>query len=186
MAPHKPRKSAPIECTMNEEDMIVYDMEDEPEPNPDYFINITEIEGGDTSPTPLLIIYLSLLHLPHPQHVLFLKLPPLHPIPYLLHPRIQKKLQNPVGKKRPPKNTSNTIKPQIEIKMAPHKPRKSAPIECTMNEEDMIVYDMEDEPEPNPDYFINITGVTYKGELVKKPNYTFICYDYEILIRKQC
>ncbi|GFW97096.1 hypothetical protein TNCV_2697181 [Trichonephila clavipes] len=32
-------------------------------------------------------------------------------------------------KKRPPKNTCTTIKPKIEIKMAPHKPRKPAPLE---------------------------------------------------------
>ncbi|GFU41016.1 uncharacterized protein TNCV_4645871 [Trichonephila clavipes] len=38
---------------------------------------------------------LSLPHLSHPQHALFLKRPPLHPIPYTLHPRIQLKLQNP-------------------------------------------------------------------------------------------
>ncbi|GFV28422.1 hypothetical protein TNCV_5071901 [Trichonephila clavipes] len=53
----------------------------------------------------------------------------------------------PRKKKRPPKNTSNTIKPKIKIKMAPHKPRKSAPVEYTMDEEDMIVYDVEDELE---------------------------------------
>ncbi|GFU26036.1 hypothetical protein TNCV_5105161 [Trichonephila clavipes] len=33
----------------------------------------------------------------------------------------------PRRKKRPPKNQSNTIKPKIEIKMAPHRTRKSAP-----------------------------------------------------------
>ncbi|GFX67637.1 uncharacterized protein TNCV_3933791 [Trichonephila clavipes] len=47
---------------------------------------------------PLLIIYRSLPHLPHPHHSLFLKRPPLHPIPYPLHPRIQLQPQNPVGK----------------------------------------------------------------------------------------
>ncbi|GFU20124.1 hypothetical protein TNCV_2557171 [Trichonephila clavipes] len=99
---------------------------------------------------------------------------------------MQKKLQNPVGKKRSPKNTCNTIKLKIEIKMASHKPRKSAPIEYTTDEEDMIVFDVEDESEPNPDYVINIAGVTYKGELIRKPNHTFIRYDFENSIRKQC
>ncbi|GFY16137.1 hypothetical protein TNCV_3531401 [Trichonephila clavipes] len=33
-------------------------------------------------------------------------------------------------------------KPEIEIKMAPHRPRKSAPAEYTTDEEDMITYDV--------------------------------------------
>ncbi|GFX58438.1 uncharacterized protein TNCV_320201 [Trichonephila clavipes] len=48
----------------------------------------------------------------------------------------------PRRKKRPPKNQSNTIKPKIEIKMAPHRPRKSEPTEYTTDEEDMIMYDV--------------------------------------------
>ncbi|GFT33526.1 RNA-directed DNA polymerase from mobile element jockey [Trichonephila clavipes] len=87
-------------------------------------------------------------------------------------------------KKRPPKNTSNAIKPKIEIKMAPHKPRKSAHTEYTTNEEDMIVYDVEDEPELNPEYILNLGGYTYKGELVNKPNQRFIHYDFENPIKK--
>ncbi|GFT33348.1 uncharacterized protein TNCV_859021 [Trichonephila clavipes] len=59
----------------------------------------------------------------------------------------------PRRKKRPPKNQSNTIKPKIEIKTAPHRPRKSGPTEYTTDEEDMIIYDVEDEPEPNPQCF---------------------------------
>ncbi|GFW95512.1 hypothetical protein TNCV_1722131 [Trichonephila clavipes] len=53
-----------------------------------------------------------------------------------------KQTSKPRRKKRPLKNTSNTIKPKIEIKMAPHKPRKSARVEYTTDEEDMIVYDI--------------------------------------------
>ncbi|GFU65309.1 hypothetical protein TNCV_315181 [Trichonephila clavipes] len=34
---------------------------------------------------------------------------------------------------------------KIEIKMAPHKPRKPAPVEYTTDEEDMIVYDEEED-----------------------------------------
>ncbi|GFS77080.1 hypothetical protein TNCV_3757151 [Trichonephila clavipes] len=41
---------------------------------------------------------------------------------------------------------------KIEIKMAPHRPKKSAPVEYTTDEEDMILYDVEDEFESNPDY----------------------------------
>ncbi|GFV02317.1 hypothetical protein TNCV_2354931 [Trichonephila clavipes] len=65
-------------------------------------------------------------------------------------------------KKRPPKNTSNTIKPKIEIKMPSHRSRKSASMEYTTDEEDMIVYDEEDEPELNPKYVLNMKGFTYK------------------------
>ncbi|GFW37378.1 uncharacterized protein TNCV_859851 [Trichonephila clavipes] len=44
---------------------------------------------------------LSLLHLLHPQHALFLKGPPLYPIPYQLHPRVQIKPQSPVERNVP-------------------------------------------------------------------------------------
>ncbi|GFW36815.1 uncharacterized protein TNCV_4348561 [Trichonephila clavipes] len=75
-------------------------------------------------------------------------------------------------KKRPPKNQSNTIKPKIEIKTAPHRPRKSGPTEYTTDEEDMIIYDMcvcvEEEPEPNPQYVLNMNGFTYKGEMPRR------------------
>ncbi|GFT82575.1 transposable element Tc1 transposase [Trichonephila clavipes] len=54
--------------------------------------------------------------------------------------------------------------------MAPHKPRKSVPTEYTTDEEDMIVYDGEDEPEPIPELILNLGGYTYKGEFVNKPN----------------
>ncbi|GFU38156.1 uncharacterized protein TNCV_4328511 [Trichonephila clavipes] len=40
----------------------------------------------------------------------------------------------------------------IEIKMNPHRPRKRASDEYTTDEEEMIVYDVEDEVESNPDY----------------------------------
>ncbi|GFV25509.1 uncharacterized protein TNCV_1147791 [Trichonephila clavipes] len=61
----------------------------------------------------------------------------------------------PRRKKRPPKNQSNTIKPKIEIKTAPHRSRKPAPTEYSTDEEDMIVYDVEDEPELTPKYNIS-------------------------------
>ncbi|GFV69494.1 hypothetical protein TNCV_2779091 [Trichonephila clavipes] len=68
--------------------------------------------------------------------------------------------------------------------MALHRPRKSAPTEYTTDEEDIIVYDVEDEPEPNPEYILNLGGYTYKGELVNKPNQRFIRYDFENRIKK--
>ncbi|GFX80869.1 putative RNA-directed DNA polymerase from transposon BS [Trichonephila clavipes] len=90
----------------------------------------------------------------------------------------------PRRKKRPPKNQSNTVKPKIEIKTAPHRPRKSGPTEYTTDEEDMIIYDVEDEPEPNPKYVLNMNGFTYKGELINKPNQSFIKYDFDNPIKK--
>ncbi|GFY28131.1 hypothetical protein TNCV_4394651 [Trichonephila clavipes] len=43
------------------------------------------------------------------------------------------------------------LKPEIELKMASYKPRKSAPTEYATYEEDMITYDAEeDELDPNP------------------------------------
>ncbi|GFS82382.1 uncharacterized protein TNCV_4137421 [Trichonephila clavipes] len=90
----------------------------------------------------------------------------------------------PRRKKRPPKNQSNTIKPKIEIKSAPHRPQKSGPTEYTTDEEDMIIYDVEDEPEPNPHYVLNMNGFTYKGEMVHKPNHSFIKYDFDTPIKK--
>ncbi|GFS55179.1 hypothetical protein TNCV_4799281 [Trichonephila clavipes] len=51
-------------------------------------------------------------------------------------------------KKRSPKTICNvaapTVKPKIEIKIAPHKPRKSSPIQDT-DDENMIVYDTEEQ-----------------------------------------
>ncbi|GFV55599.1 hypothetical protein TNCV_1820861 [Trichonephila clavipes] len=41
-------------------------------------------------------------------------------------------------------------KPEIEIKMAPHRPRKSTSIEYATDEEDMITSDVEEEEELNP------------------------------------
>ncbi|GFT19140.1 uncharacterized protein TNCV_302761 [Trichonephila clavipes] len=43
-------------------------------------------------------------------------------------------------------------KAEIETKMAPHRPRKSAPTELTTDDEDMIMNDVQaDELEPNPE-----------------------------------
>ncbi|GFV11935.1 hypothetical protein TNCV_2521561 [Trichonephila clavipes] len=80
----------------------------------------------------------------------------------------------PRRKKRPPKNQSNAIKPKIEIKTAPHRPRKPAPTEYSTDEEDMIVYDVEDEPELTPKY-----NISYKGEIVQGRNGASLRYDFE-------
>ncbi|GFX83307.1 uncharacterized protein TNCV_2489631 [Trichonephila clavipes] len=64
-------------------------------------------------------------------------------------------------KKRNPKTICNvtapTVKPKLEIKMAPHKPRKSSSIQDT-DDEDMIVYDMAEQiesPKKNDKYFLS-------------------------------
>ncbi|GFU72685.1 hypothetical protein TNCV_193721 [Trichonephila clavipes] len=49
------------------------------------------------------------------------------------------------------RNRPKVQKPEIEIKKAPHRPRKSVPTEYATDEEDMITYEMEeDELESNP------------------------------------
>ncbi|GFY09424.1 hypothetical protein TNCV_1942341 [Trichonephila clavipes] len=98
---------------------------------------------------------------------------------------MQIKPQSPV-ERNVPKNQPNTIKPKIEIKTAPHRPRKSGPTEYTTDEEDMIIYDVEDEPEPNPQYVLNMNGFTYKGrEMVNKPNHSFIKYNFDTPIKNR-
>ncbi|GFV06914.1 hypothetical protein TNCV_2916741 [Trichonephila clavipes] len=46
------------------------------------------------------------------------------------------------------------------------------------------VYDVEDEPEPNPKYVLNMNGFTYKGEIVNVPKSAFIRYDFDNPIKK--
>ncbi|GFU84529.1 hypothetical protein TNCV_1953191 [Trichonephila clavipes] len=62
--------------------------------------------------------------------------------------------------------------------MAPHKPRKSAPIKYTTEEENMIVYDVEDEPESNPDNVKKDGKISYKEELVVTPYSAYTRYDF--------
>ncbi|GFY04649.1 uncharacterized protein TNCV_419051 [Trichonephila clavipes] len=57
-------------------------------------------------------------------------------------------------------------KPEIEIKMAPHRPRKSAPIEYATDEEDMITYDVEEEElEPDPTFTCRNCGGGDRGRV---------------------
>ncbi|GFS86215.1 hypothetical protein TNCV_660941 [Trichonephila clavipes] len=57
--------------------------------------------------------------------------------------------RNPRNRRKRPK----VQKPEIEIKMTPHRPRKSAPTEYATHEEDMITYDVEEEElEPDPTF----------------------------------
>ncbi|GFT23302.1 hypothetical protein TNCV_2015981 [Trichonephila clavipes] len=57
----------------------------------------------------------------------------------------------------------------IEIKMNPHRPRKPASDEYTTDEEEMIVYDVEDDIETNPDYVKKNGKIYYKGQLLLTP-----------------
>ncbi|GFS55689.1 putative RNA-directed DNA polymerase from transposon BS [Trichonephila clavipes] len=55
-------------------------------------------------------------------------------------------------------------KPEIEIKMAPHRPRKAAPIEYATEEEDMIIYDAEEEelqPDPTVKFALKENPINY-------------------------
>ncbi|GFW90154.1 uncharacterized protein TNCV_1789751 [Trichonephila clavipes] len=62
--------------------------------------------------------------------------------------------ENPKCVKRSSRNRRKhpkVQKPEIEIKMAPHRPRKSTPTEYATDEEDIITYDVEEEElEPKP------------------------------------
>ncbi|GFX74137.1 hypothetical protein TNCV_491011 [Trichonephila clavipes] len=53
--------------------------------------------------------------------------------------------QSSKKKARDRKRKKELFKTIIDIKMAQHRPRKSASVEYTTDEEDMIVYDVEDE-----------------------------------------
>ncbi|GFV70104.1 hypothetical protein TNCV_3714851 [Trichonephila clavipes] len=57
----------------------------------------------------------------------------------------------------------------IDIKMYPQRPKKPASDEYTTDEEEMIVYDVEDEIETNPDYVKENVKTYYKGELLLTP-----------------
>ncbi|GFV87164.1 uncharacterized protein TNCV_5113821 [Trichonephila clavipes] len=50
----------------------------------------------------------------------------------------------------------------IDIKMNPHRPKKPASDESTTDEEEMIVYDVEDEIESNPDYVKENGKINYQ------------------------
>ncbi|GFT51143.1 putative RNA-directed DNA polymerase from transposon BS [Trichonephila clavipes] len=62
------------------------------------------------------------------------------------------------------------LKSIIDIKMAQHRPSKPAPVEYSTDEEDMIVYDVdEDAIESNPDYVRKDGKTFFKGSLPLTP-----------------
>ncbi|GFW09414.1 hypothetical protein TNCV_3731691 [Trichonephila clavipes] len=63
-----------------------------------------------------------------------------------------KKLAKARSRKRKKELLKKMKETIIDIKMNPHRPKKPASDESTTDEEEMIVYDVEDEIESNPDY----------------------------------
>ncbi|GFV06922.1 hypothetical protein TNCV_2916821 [Trichonephila clavipes] len=58
---------------------------------------------------------------------------------------------------------------QKQLVRAMGRPKKSASDECTTDEEEMIVYDVEDEIETNPDYVKENGKTYYRGQLLLTP-----------------
>ncbi|GFX25599.1 uncharacterized protein TNCV_3124351 [Trichonephila clavipes] len=63
-----------------------------------------------------------------------------------------KKLAKARSRKRKKELLKKMKEAIVDIKMNPHRPKKPASDESTSDEEEMIVYDVEDEIESNPDY----------------------------------
>ncbi|GFT42143.1 hypothetical protein TNCV_1669261 [Trichonephila clavipes] len=81
------------------------------------------------------------------------------------------------GRKRPPKNRFNNIKPEMEIEMAPCEPKKLAPVEYT-TDKDMIIYDAENELESTPDYAEGDDNIPCKGKVIVKSNNAYYSFEY--------
>ncbi|GFV38547.1 hypothetical protein TNCV_3224531 [Trichonephila clavipes] len=113
----------------------------------------------DTTP-PLLIVYLSLLHLPHPSPLFH------HPLILIGMHGCRETSKSPlkeekgITKKMKGSNSrTGKMNPHVDLK-------KPASDESTSDEEEMIVYDVEDEIESDPDYVKESNGKTYyKGQL---------------------
>ncbi|GFX87623.1 hypothetical protein TNCV_2465161 [Trichonephila clavipes] len=98
-----------------------------------------------------------------------------HPSPLFKHPLIPNTVQDAkkIAKARSRKRKKELLKKMkeaiIEIKMNPLRPKKPASDEYTTDEEEMIVYDVEDEIETNPDYVKKNGKTYYKGQLLLTP-----------------
>ncbi|GFX71820.1 uncharacterized protein TNCV_2010571 [Trichonephila clavipes] len=80
-----------------------------------------------------------------------------------------KKLAKARSRKRKKELLKKMKEAIIDIKMNPHRPKKPASDESTTDEEEMIVYDVEDEIESNPDYVKENGKTYYKGQLLLTP-----------------
>ncbi|GFT29409.1 RNA-directed DNA polymerase from mobile element jockey [Trichonephila clavipes] len=80
-----------------------------------------------------------------------------------------KKLAKARSRKRKKELLKKMKEAIVDIKMNPHKPKKPASDESTSDEDEMIVYDVEDEIESNPDYVKENGKTYYKGQLLLTP-----------------
>ncbi|GFT47939.1 uncharacterized protein TNCV_3677881 [Trichonephila clavipes] len=80
-----------------------------------------------------------------------------------------KKLAKARSRKRKKELLKKMKEAIIDIKMNPHRPKKPASGESTTDEEEMIVYDVEDEIESNPDYVKQSGKTYYQGQLLLTP-----------------
>ncbi|GFW78906.1 uncharacterized protein TNCV_2059271 [Trichonephila clavipes] len=80
-----------------------------------------------------------------------------------------KKLAKARSRKRKKELLKKMKEAIIDIKLNPHRPKKPASDESTTNEEEMIVYDVEDEIESNPDYVKQNGKTYYQGQLLLTP-----------------
>ncbi|GFV94164.1 RNA-directed DNA polymerase from mobile element jockey [Trichonephila clavipes] len=80
-----------------------------------------------------------------------------------------KKLAKARSRKRKKELLKKMKEAIVDIKMNPHRPKKPASDESTSDEEEMIVYDVEDEIESNPDYVKENGKTYYKGQLLLTP-----------------
>ncbi|GFT64914.1 uncharacterized protein TNCV_274561 [Trichonephila clavipes] len=80
------------------------------------------------------------------------------------------KFEKKKSKFRDRKRKEEVLKSIIDIKMAQHRPSKPAPVEYSTDEEDMIVYDVdEDAIESNPDYVRKDGKTFFKRSLLLTP-----------------
>ncbi|GFT32041.1 RNase H domain-containing protein [Trichonephila clavipes] len=80
-----------------------------------------------------------------------------------------KKLAKARSRKRKKELLKKMKEAIVDIKMNPHRPKKPASDESTSDEDEMIVYDVEDEIESNPDYVKENGKTYYKGQLLLTP-----------------
>ncbi|GFX62120.1 hypothetical protein TNCV_2228461 [Trichonephila clavipes] len=133
---HRPKKPASDEYTTDEEEMIVYDVEDDIESNPDYVKeNVSPLETETRSrTTPAELNSVSTENFPE-------SVPnesnSEHSTAAEAQQIVKRKSRN--RRKRP-----KIQKPDIEIKRVPHRSRNATPTEITTDDEDMITYDVEE------------------------------------------